>query len=597
MEGWAKRMSDVFARSDTKIKALRPEGKNPMLRFFKKYGPAYLMLLLPGKGIAAADPSGNFNPDQMISKQEMAAMTHKAAAVLGENDRQFAHRLDAGGNELNTGYATRAEAARMIYALLSLNSNGQIEAPSVSAAPGDGLALLSWEPAAAVDYYKVYSGTESGVYGEPAIARDSTFTANGLENGKTYYFSVSAVDYTGRESEKSGEIAVRPLRTPVPPVAPPSFVVQGPAATNKEPDTNEVEEGTEQGRFKLDAAWAKAVLEDKALAILVIDLKDVAADASGQRTIVLPAEIIAQAKEAGKPIVLQNETAAWSLPLAGVDAAGDVTVALAEHIAEGTALPADLIAKRVYRVTAMAGATNLSQAGGTITVKLSIPAHTKDADKLAVYRKEADDAWTYIGGRVIDGKLVFETDQFGEYVLVESVRTFTDITDHWAKRTIEVMTARQIVNGVTADKFSPNSKITRAELVALVSRVLKLDRGGTPHSEGAAGKWFETETGLSTAVILGEGKALRPFDPVTREEIAVIVMHAYKLAGGAPLNSGPLTFKDRSSISKQAEEAVAEAQSLGIIAGYPDGSFAPGKEATRAESLSILLKWMDVSKL
>jgi len=40
-------MSDAFARSDTKIKALRPEGKNPLLRFFKKFGPAYLMLLLP----------------------------------------------------------------------------------------------------------------------------------------------------------------------------------------------------------------------------------------------------------------------------------------------------------------------------------------------------------------------------------------------------------------------------------------------------------------------------------------------------------------------------------------------------------------------
>jgi len=167
------------------------------------------------KGVVAADSSGLFNPGRMITKQEMATMTHKAAIVLGENDRQFVHR-DADNSASNSVYATRAEAARMIYALLSLNANEQITAPSVSAVPGDGLAVLSWQPAAIVEYYKVYSRTESGVYGEPTIIRGSTYTANGLENDQTYYFSVSAVDYTGRESVKSGEVAAKPLSPPAP---------------------------------------------------------------------------------------------------------------------------------------------------------------------------------------------------------------------------------------------------------------------------------------------------------------------------------------------------------------------------------------------
>jgi len=71
------------------------------------------------KGITAADASGNFNPDQNLTVQEMIAMTQNAAVVLGK-DPLLVVNPGFGGTPSPTGYATRGEAARMICALLEL---------------------------------------------------------------------------------------------------------------------------------------------------------------------------------------------------------------------------------------------------------------------------------------------------------------------------------------------------------------------------------------------------------------------------------------------------------------------------------------------
>jgi len=71
------------------------------------------------KGISTADSSGNFNPNQPITIAEMITITQHAAAVLGKAATLITNP-GFGGSPSPTGYATRAEAARMVYALLAL---------------------------------------------------------------------------------------------------------------------------------------------------------------------------------------------------------------------------------------------------------------------------------------------------------------------------------------------------------------------------------------------------------------------------------------------------------------------------------------------
>jgi hypothetical protein len=73
----------------------------------------------------------------------------------------------------------------------------------------DGSATLSWKgsPAADVVGYKVYCGEESRVYGQGIpVGNSNSFTMTGLDEGKIYYFALTAVDAAGNESGYSSEV-------------------------------------------------------------------------------------------------------------------------------------------------------------------------------------------------------------------------------------------------------------------------------------------------------------------------------------------------------------------------------------------------------
>ena len=77
-----------------------------------------------------------------------------------------------------------------------------------------------------------------------------------------------------------------------------------------------------------------------------------------------------------------------------------------------------------------------------------------------------------------------------------------------------------------------------------------------------------------------------PNDPVTREQIAVMVVNATKVE----LFDESTTFTDSAHISVWAKESVAKAAAAGLITGYPDGAFKPKANATRAEAAVILAR-------
>jgi len=73
-----------------------------------------------------------------------------------------------------------------------------------------GSAGLGWTANTETDLagYKVYIGTQSGLYNPPiTLGTTTTYTATNLTSGKTYYFCVSAVDNAGNESPCSAEVS------------------------------------------------------------------------------------------------------------------------------------------------------------------------------------------------------------------------------------------------------------------------------------------------------------------------------------------------------------------------------------------------------
>ena len=86
----------------------------------------------------------------------------------------------------------------------------------LSATPGDGTVLLTWQGAVGAATYNIYRGTSSGgealVYtgatNSPPITAP-TFTDTGLTDGTTYYYKITGVNPLG-EGPKSSEISAVP---------------------------------------------------------------------------------------------------------------------------------------------------------------------------------------------------------------------------------------------------------------------------------------------------------------------------------------------------------------------------------------------------
>jgi len=86
------------------------------------------------------------------------------------------------------------------------------------------------------------------------------------------------------------------------------------------------------------------------------------------------------------------------------------------------------------------------------------------------------------------------------------------------------------------------------------------------------------------AIVNGYGNGLfGSRDPITREQFCAIVMR-YADYAGVPLKSAvTITYRDSNQISGYAREAVARCVATGLLQGYPNGTFRPKNNITRAE--------------
>ena len=92
---------------------------------------------------------------------------------------------------------------------------------------------------------------------------------------------------------------------------------------------------------------------------------------------------------------------------------------------------------------------------------------------------------------------------------------------------------------------------------------------------------FLTEKGIYTGYDDGEFK---PNKIILRQELVALVMrHANNTKSGLDND-----YTDGHEIHGYAEDFVSHASDLGIIAGYPDGTFLPLNSITRAEAAKVL---------
>lgn len=187
---------------------------------------------------------------------------------------------------------------------------------------------------------------------------------------------------------------------------------------------------------------------------------------------------------------------------------------------------------------------------------------------------------------------------------INTVPTFIDIADSWAKDYINILVQKQITTGVDAEHFNPKGKVTRAEFAAFICRALHLEGEVESNQflDVDSEAWYSNAiNSLSKLEIINgyEDGSFRPQREITREEMITILTKAYYYTQEKEIPNGmeALHFKDSNEISVWAVESVKAAYKLELVQGDLKGYLNPKDAATRAEAAKVIVKLLEVSQL
>ena len=162
--------------------------------------------------------------------------------------------------------------------------------------------------------------------------------------------------------------------------------------------------------------------------------------------------------------------------------------------------------------------------------------------------------------------------------IIDNSKGFIDTQDHWAKDAIDFVSARGLVNGMSATIYAPNNSTTRAQLWTILARQndANLNSGNT---------WYESTQNWAKAKGISDGAS--PNGTINRAQMVTMLWRAM----GQPAVGGNASFADVPADSYYAD-AVKWAVDNGITAGVGGGRFDPTATCTRAQIAAFLARSM-----
>jgi hypothetical protein len=253
-------------------------------------------------------------------------------------------------------------------------------------------------------------------------------------------------------------------------------------------------------------------------------------------------------------------------------------------------------------------ATNFTK---PITITLNFDKSKIDTSKYDIslcWLKTSTSKWIELDNVKIDldaGKISGEVNHFTKFAVIATEKAgieppvtppvtptpivLTDITGHWGEANIQKLVNIGAISGYPDKTFKPDANISRAEFAVTLVKALKLDPKNGKIFSDTTNHWAKDSIATAQAYGIISGYSdtkFGPDDKITREQMAVMITKAADLTAGANSKA----FTDSARVSTWAKDAVNIASSNGIINGYPDGSFKPQANATRAEAVTVIAK-------
>lgn len=160
--------------------------------------------------------------------------------------------------------------------------------------------------------------------------------------------------------------------------------------------------------------------------------------------------------------------------------------------------------------------------------------------------------------------------------------TFIDVPDsHPSVLEIEYLADTGIIKGYQDQTFKPSNYVTNSQVALMVTRALQLELENRPHPGFKDLSNMDSETFKAIAAVVDEGifpkgDQFRPYEPITRGEMAQVLVNAFHLTG-----STNKEFKDVPKKHKHYE-AIQILAANNITTGYEDNTFKPSNPLTRS---------------
>ena len=187
-----------------------------------------------------------------------------------------------------------------------------------------------------------------------------------------------------------------------------------------------------------------------------------------------------------------------------------------------------------------------------------------------------------------------EEEQVKSDEIVQNVPDFKDIKDHWAEDYIIKLAQKGYINGKTKETFVPEASISRAEYIAILYRMSEDTdfKKEEEFSDVEENDWFfeavcwAKEKGIINGT---SADAFSPNDSITREQLAAISAKYISYKKPELQETKDIKkFNDENEISSWAYEYTITLAQLGILTGNENGAFMPKNNTKRAEAAKIL---------
>lgn len=164
--------------------------------------------------------------------------------------------------------------------------------------------------------------------------------------------------------------------------------------------------------------------------------------------------------------------------------------------------------------------------------------------------------------------------------------SFKDLNGHWAKNYIEGQVNMGLLTGYPDGMFKPDKNLTNAEAITVINKLTRVFKvKDINFTDVKSSDWYYNQYKIAvyTGFVQDKHDKAYPNKVISRGEISTMLGIVYGIEPNHSIN----LFKDVDSSTLQGGYINA-LSALGVIQGYPDGTFKPNNALKRGEYSTLL---------